>query len=159
MLYIKLHKLVFASLVILLVFHAESNAAPQAKRNTSHDVPHKVDIGKNAKIRIEQENMRACQSMKPGAINAPRITVSQVKQSSSFKGGKYRVEGVIDGVCIREAGLYENGERIFKFPLTLSPFYKRYDFSFEVVSDKAPEVRAFDINWQRASKMLLKDKK
>ena len=163
--HVKLITNYIASLLIFntLIIHFSVYALPEAssvktpyEKNTSHQ---KFSGGKNDQIRLEQDNMNACLDMNPDNLQAPLISVYNTKQSSAFKGGKYQVEGVIEGVCIKEAGLYENGKRIVKFPLETSPYYKRFKFQIEIAEDNNPEIRAFNINWRRNTRYLLPKRK
>ena len=106
-------------------------------------------------IHRENNEIMACQRSNPKNRPKPRIGITQITQSSALRGGKYIVEGIIDGVCLKEAGLYQNGERVIVFNLTTTRIYKRYPFKIEVHVDDKPEIRAFDINWRRTSKMLI----
>ncbi len=113
--------------LLLLFTSTNLNAAP-SNSNISQSRLKKPASGKNSQLLREQNNMRICRAFSPENIQTPRISVTKIKQSSALKGGEYKVEGIIDGVCLKEAGLYVNGSRIVKFKLSTTPTYKRYDF-------------------------------
>lgn len=156
--YISLRTIFLASLSVTF-FNCSILLAQQNKQPAIRS--HKPHQAKNTAIHKEQQNIKICKAFSPSQLSPPGIAITKVKQSSSLKGGKYKVEGIIDGVCLKEAGLYIGGSRVLKFNLAITPSYKRYDFQLEITADDNPEIRAFDINWRRTSVMLMKsvDKK
>lgn len=156
MFYFRLRAILLASTCLIL--YPAFGLTQQSPRPRQTATVKKVEISKNQAFRKEQMNMRICKAFPAAEILKPRVTINGIKQAGSMKGGKYHISGIVDGACLKEAGLYQNGERVFKFPLKTTPTYTSFEFELDVLMDDDPEIRVFDINWQRSSKFIFGNK-
>jgi hypothetical protein len=95
---------------------------------------------------------KECRSIDPTGLGSPRIEIADVERSGSgFFGGsdRYRITGSVEGVCLVEAGLFEEGEKVENIPIATSRDFRRFQFDVKARTGEAPEIRAYNINGQR----------
>lgn len=95
---------------------------------------------------------KECRSIDPTGLGSPRIEIADVERSGSgFFGGseRFRISGSIEGACLVEAGLFEEGEKVENIPISTSRDFRRFQFEVKARSGEAPEIRAYNINGQR----------
>jgi hypothetical protein len=90
------------------------------------------------------EGARACRALKR-RISDPRIEISRIRRTGNFLRPDYRVEGVIEGVCLSEAGYFEKTRKKQDISVVTSPDFRRFEFSIKVRVNEDPEVRAYNI--------------
>jgi hypothetical protein len=74
----------------------------------------------------------------------PRIEIYEVRRTGNVFGDKVKVRGVIEGVCITEAGLFEEGRLVNRIPTAIGPRFQRFEFEVTTHLGYAPEVRAYN---------------
>lgn len=90
-----------------------------------------------------------CDTIDRSAIAQPSIYISDVKSSGNFFGSKIKVQGYVEGICLVEAGGYENGRRVASIPVTKSSNFKRFEFKITLDGSNNAEVRVYNINGER----------
>lgn len=85
-----------------------------------------------------------CQGVSRQELSRPRVNIYKVRRAGSMFGSKLKVSGSVEGVCLAEAGSYENGRP--EDPIRVSPQrnFKRFDFDVYVKGDKNPEIRVYN---------------
>lgn len=84
------------------------------------------------------------------SMGTPRIDVSRIKASGNmFKSG-YKVYGSFEGICLQEAGYFENGHLKQKFPVAVSRQFRRSEFEVKIRGDKNPEIRVYNVLGERS---------
>ncbi|MBX7145552.1 MAG: hypothetical protein K1X79_13965 [Oligoflexia bacterium] len=86
-----------------------------------------------------------------GYLSHPRIDIYRIKKTGNIFGDKYKVRGVIEGVCLVEAGYYEDGRREDEIAVVTTPEFRRFEFEVRVRADqeRQPEIRAYNIQGDR----------
>lgn len=74
----------------------------------------------------------------------PRVEIHDVRRTGNVFGDKVKVRGVIEGVCISEAGLFEEGRLVRSIPTASGPRFQRFEFEVTTHLGYAPEVRAYN---------------
>lgn len=90
-----------------------------------------------------------CQQMRSGYVPSPRISIYKVKPTGNVFSSKYKIVGEIEGICLVEAGLYEDGRRVQNIPLRTTPEFQRFEFEVKGSPDNDPEVRVYNIQGDR----------
>lgn len=95
------------------------------------------------------EAVEACR--RKGYVSRPRIDIYRVKKTGNIFGDKYKVRGVVEGVCLVEAGYYEEGHREQNIQIVTTPEFRRFDFEVRVRADqeREPELRVYNIQGER----------
>lgn len=91
-----------------------------------------------------------CRQIPRNRLARPWIDIYRVRKTGNFFKSKYRVEGTIEGVCLVEAGRFEEGRKDEDIPIRTNPEFERYDFSVTVNSSRDPEIRVYNIYGERA---------
>ena len=91
----------------------------------------------------------SCDVIDRSAIAPPSIYIADVKTTGNFVGSKLKVRGYVEGICLAEAGGYENGRRVASIPLTKTASFKRFEFAVTVDGRSNPEIRGYNINGER----------
>jgi hypothetical protein len=79
----------------------------------------------------------------------PRIDIDRVKSTGNFFGDKAKVRGTVEGVCIQEAGLFQNGRLVQRIPVRTSSHFDRFEFEVKADMGEHPEVRAYNTEGDR----------
>lgn len=74
----------------------------------------------------------------------PRVEIYEVRRTGNVFGDKVKVRGAIEGVCITEAGLFEEGRLVKPIPTAIGPRFQRFEFEVTTHLGYAPEVRAYN---------------
>jgi hypothetical protein len=69
-----------------------------------------------------------------------------VKPTGNFFGDKLKVRGVVEGICLVEAGAYEEGRLVQTIPTLKIGEFRRYEFEVTVRGGRDPEIRAYNVN-------------
>ncbi len=64
-------------------------------------------------------------------------------------GDKVKVRGSVEGVCIAEAGLFEEGRKEENIPVVTTPQFRRFEFEVSSRTSKEPEIRAYNTEGRR----------
>ena len=91
----------------------------------------------------------SCDTIDRAAIAAPSVYISEVKSSGNFFGSKLKVRGYVEGICLAEAGGYENGRRVASIPIIKTSNFKRFEFAVTLDGSNGPEIRVYNINGER----------
>jgi hypothetical protein len=73
------------------------------------------------------------------------VRIDRVKPTGNVFGDKVKVEGTIEGVCISEAGLFEDGDKKEEIRVTMVPEFRRYEFEVRTKINRDPEIRVYNI--------------
>lgn len=79
-------------------------------------------------------------------IAAPRINIYSSKRTGSNYDGTYRVRGSVEGVCLADAGYFENGKKASTIPVTTTPKLTRREFEVRARGRFSPEIRVYNVN-------------
>lgn len=91
-----------------------------------------------------------CDGISRADVAPPYITLTKEKPSGGMFSQKVRVEGEIEGRCLQEAGIYEDGRLKFPIPVVTTSEFRRFAFNERVDGDDRPEVRAYTVFGDRA---------
>lgn len=108
---------------------------------------HAQNTGENLSA-DRHERITSCEHHRLGLL-PPRIDITEVRPTG-ITGAAVRVRGIIEGVCIRDAGYYERGELVDPFPVTTSTDLKRFEFDVRAYPQKQGAIRAYTVQGQRA---------
>jgi hypothetical protein len=86
-----------------------------------------------------------CRNLVGSRIARPRVRIDRVKPTGNVFGDKVKVEGTIEGVCISEAGLFEDGDKKEEIRVTMVPEFRRYEFEVRTKINRDPEIRVYNI--------------
>ena len=99
-----------------------------------------------------------CRTLSRIDVAPPYITLRKVKPSSSggFFGGKrkLRVEGEVEGRCLKDAAIYEEGRKKINIPVRTQSNFQRFQFNVKVDADDYPEVRVYNVFGERAQESI-----
>jgi len=112
-------------------------------------IPEKHDHGKRPDASDPHGSHNSCSSLGHRHLAKPRIDIFRVKKSGNFFGDKYRVEGAIEGVCLTEAGYFEEGRKKENIPVTTSTTFRRIEFKITARNNKNPEIRVYNASGDR----------
>lgn len=110
---------------------SESLKRPSTK-NTS---PSPVNQSQKQFKILQQCQKLAKKKRRPPIINLLRAVEDEKNPSM------YTIFGTIDGVCLKEAGYYEQGELQKAINLTTSPYYQSISFTLTARKGRTPEIR------------------
>lgn len=85
-----------------------------------------------------------CEGVSRRDLPRPRVNIHKVRRAGGMFGSKIKVSGSVEGVCLVEAGSYENGRQ--EDPIRVYPrrTFQRFDFDVYVKGDKNPEIRVYN---------------
>lgn len=75
----------------------------------------------------------------------PGVYILNIKRTGGYFSSKVKVSGYIEGVCIEEAGLFEDGYKTSNFQIPTTNQFGRYEFQIVTDKDRVPEIRAYNI--------------
>lgn len=103
---------------------------------------------------LKRKEIEACQLINPYYLAQPKIVIYSTIQPKTLYGGKFKVNGAIEGNCIQSAYYFENGEKKSSLSVETSRSFKR--FNFDLTSDQSlkPEIRVVTLNGQRVVRQL-----
>lgn len=96
-----------------------------------------------------ERNLGRCNSTYNQNIAAPYVNVYEVRKIGNLFSEKYKVKGSIEGVCLAEAGYFEQGRKVEDFKFQTTPAFARYEFEVTVRASKRPEIRVYNSNGER----------
>lgn len=99
--------------------------------------------------RYPQQYADSCANMSRSQIGRPRIEIDRVKSTGNLFGDKVKVRGTIEGVCLAEAGLFEDGRKVDSIPISTSEQFRRFEFEVKTKLDNDPEIRAYTTSGDR----------
>jgi hypothetical protein len=79
----------------------------------------------------------------------PHIEIYEVKPTGNVFGGQVKVRGVVEGICISEAGLFEMGRPITRIPTNLDRRFQRFQFEVKTKLADRPEIRVYSTSGAR----------
>jgi hypothetical protein len=74
----------------------------------------------------------------------PRVEIYDVRRTGNVFADKVKVRGAVEGVCITEAGLFEEGRLVRSIPTAIGPRFQRFEFEVTTHLGYSPEVRAYN---------------
>lgn len=101
-------------------------------------------INNESPAQEEGSDTQACSGVSRDEISKPYINVDQRKAAGNFFGGEERVRGSIEGICLVEAGCFEEGRKVKTIPITTTRQFGRYEFECKLNTGKTPEIRAYN---------------
>jgi len=90
-----------------------------------------------------------CQNVAASQLAEPRIEIARVKPTGNVLDNKVRITGTIEGSCLSEAGLFEEGRKVESIAVNTSPEFRRYDFEVVSREERDPEIRVYNIKGDR----------
>lgn len=90
-----------------------------------------------------------CQNVAASQLAEPRIEIARVKQTGNVLDNKVKISGTIEGSCLSEAGLFEDGRKVESITIRTSPEFGRYDFEVVSREEREPEIRVYNIKGDR----------
>lgn len=86
-----------------------------------------------------------CKQMANYYLARPRVDVGKTKPTGNFFGDKIKAYGSVEGICLVEAGVFENGRKVQSIPLVTTSEFRRFEFEVTSKSSKDPEIRVYNI--------------
>lgn len=136
--------------------HIDYGRYPQSRPNGSHagemDTDGILSPGEIPNPRIDYSRRRGyyprpsmveC-GWRNHRIDRPHIEIYGVKKRGNFFGDKIKVRGRVEGKCLTEAGLYEEGRLVQLIPISTTDSYHRFEFEVNTRRDRYPELRAYN---------------
>lgn len=87
-------------------------------------------------------------------ISRPRVEIDEIRPTGGLFSGKYKVEGTVLGVCVVEAGYYENGRLKEKIDIPLNDVFSRGSFELRVRSGQNGKIRVFTTDGQEDTAVI-----
>jgi hypothetical protein len=72
------------------------------------------------------------------------VEIFEVRKTGNVFGDKVKVRGAVEGVCISEAGLFEEGRLVTRIPTAVGPSFQRFEFEVTSHLAYAPEIRVYN---------------
>lgn len=85
-----------------------------------------------------------CEGLDRRDIPEPRVDIERVGGTGNIFGDKYKVRGSVEGVCVAEAGLFEDGRKVQDIPIVTKRSFQRFEFEFKTRLSKDPEIRVYN---------------
>lgn len=95
-----------------------------------------------------------CANLGRDDIGRPHVEIDEVKQTGNVFGDKVKVRGAIEGVCLAEAGLFEDGRKVESIPINTIDQFSRYEFEVKTELDNEPEIRVYTTNGDRDTETI-----
>lgn len=92
-----------------------------------------------------QAGAAECRQMDNYYMARPRVNLGRAKPSGNVFSDKVRVSGSVEGVCLVEAGLFEDGRRVQSIPVATLRDFRRFEFDFQSRESRNPEIRVYNI--------------
>ncbi|MCB0331360.1 MAG: hypothetical protein KDD70_16935 [Bdellovibrionales bacterium] len=92
-----------------------------------------------------------CQGKAPYELAEPIIDIIRSSKSGKRSPETYQVDVSIEGVCLVDAGYYEEGRIVRKFPLETIQSFKKFFFTFTARAKNRPEIRVYNSAGERSS--------
>ncbi|MCO6431361.1 MAG: hypothetical protein J5J00_10910 [Deltaproteobacteria bacterium] len=92
-----------------------------------------------------------CEDVRRSEVRQPSIKIEDTSRSSGgfFDAGERKIFGAVEGSCLSETGLYEDGRKVEDIPVSTDPTFHRFEFEVEADADSEYEVRAYNIFGER----------
>ncbi|RMG40307.1 MAG: hypothetical protein D6719_11315 [Candidatus Dadabacteria bacterium] len=103
----------------------------------------------NPPVTASTGNSAECRKMSRYDMARPYINIDRVYQTGNFFKDKVKVRGSVEGICLVEAGVFEEGRKVKSIPVVTTRDFRRYEFEAVVHSTRMPEVRVYNINGDR----------
>ncbi len=97
----------------------------------------------------KENDLRRCNGLNNQYIAPPYINIFDVRKSGNVFSDKYKVKGSVEGVCLAEAGYFEQGRKVQDFKIFTTPIFERYEFEVTARGGRHPEIRAYNTNGER----------
>ena len=91
----------------------------------------------------------SCANLGRDEIERPRVEIEEVKATGNLFGDKVKVRGSVEGVCLAEAGLFEDGRKVESIPINTSDQFSRYEFEVKTELGNDPEIRVYTTTGDR----------
>lgn len=97
------------------------------------------------------EPRASCRGLKNTYISQPYINLYSLEQIPGMPDEYYRARGSFEGKCLTEAGYFENNRKAASVKVRTIPEFERFEFDLRVRAGRHPELRAYNINGERAA--------
>lgn len=84
-----------------------------------------------------------CRTLSRSELAPPRVNLEQTG-SSGRMFERSTIRGSVEGVCIQEAGYFENGRKVEEIPVQTRRQFGRFNFELRARRDRNPEVRVYN---------------
>lgn len=125
---------------------------PDAGAKVSRPAADKNSFSMN--VPEKQSAVLKCRKVNPYYLSKPIVRIKSIRSVDRYAPKEFKVGGTIEGICIVEAGYYEDGERVFELPVSVSRQYRSYSFAFDFHAEKSPQIRVIGVNGVRTIKVL-----
>ncbi len=88
-------------------------------------------------------NATECDGLARDEIAPPRVNISRDRDSGSYRNQE-TVRGSVEGVCVQEAGYFEDGKKVSEIEIETNREFQRFDFEIRIRKDRYPEIRAYN---------------
>ncbi|MCO6431438.1 MAG: hypothetical protein J5J00_11305 [Deltaproteobacteria bacterium] len=107
----------------------------------------------------QRENLVACERIHSRYQIKPQIKLNSNKDAGYLKQGRYVAKIMISGMCLRNAGYFEDGKLIQPLEIPISTQYGTYSFTVTYRVDAKPEIRLYPISGTRIAFKLAPESK
>jgi hypothetical protein len=113
-------------------------------------------LAASADERRDTPGLVECRKTKPEFLLKPSVSFFKRERARNVLGSQEeQVSGTIEGVCLIEAGYFEDGRKISDIPVVTLRDFRRFEFSTKVNLSKGGEIRAYNVNGLRESQPVL----
>lgn len=115
----------------------QGGAPMQQTRLTGGSIPY------SPRQEAASEMLRRCQSKR--FIPAPLVNISKVKSTGSIFRSRLKVFGSVEGVCLTNAGVFQNNSPKSVINVVTRDRFDRFNFKVIVDGDEEPQVRVYNV--------------
>ena len=115
---------------------------PAQQPGRSYD--HPTDLTSSNSSSHPRPATEECKYISRYDIGKPRIDLGRLKHTGNIFKDKYKVSGSVEGICLVEAGYFEQGRKVHEIPVATTRDFRRYDFQVEVRASRDPEIRVYN---------------
>lgn len=145
---------VFAYLILNSTVHAQSHRGQMDTDGilSPGEIPNpRIRYDEHRYDQVPQYNggSSGCRGVSRREISRPQVEIDRVKQTGNFFDNKVKVRGSVEGSCLTEAGLFENGRKVEDIPINTINSFERYEFEVKTHLDEEPEIRVYNTLGER----------
>lgn len=86
----------------------------------------------------------ACAQMGRWDMGRPRIDIGRSSHTGNIFGDRRKVRGTVEGRCLVEAAVFEDGRKVQDIRVDTTPEFRRFDFEVKVRGGRDPQIRVYN---------------
>ncbi len=100
------------------------------------------------------DSRNACERMSRWDMGQPRIDLSKTSHTGNVFSDGLKIRGSVEGRCLVEAALFEDGRKTQNISVTTTPEFRRFEFEVKGHSSKDPQIRVYNSSGERDTAYL-----